>query len=309
MFKALIIGCGNIGSDYDFNNDEVTTHAKAFSISKNIEFSVADLNKEKAKKVAARYNIPFYTSLNRDTLSRFDIISVCTNTQFHFEYLKTLLSLREKLVICEKPIVSSLSEISQLKKMKPNPNGILVNYIRRFQPGFKILKKRLTRLLQQEIIHRIIIRYQRGILNNGSHALDILSFLLDSEIDFKKFQLISKEYDVFEYDPTITANFLLKKVPVMLVGYTGLSYSIFEIDIYLGSWKICIEDSGDTIRYFKAKKGELSELEVLKQQDVMKNYMIPVVDQAIKCLKKKEQTNFNSALKINEQILKLISKI
>jgi len=49
-YSALIIGCGNIGALYDLNVPEkVWTHAKAFSTTKDIQFSVADVKIRQAK--------------------------------------------------------------------------------------------------------------------------------------------------------------------------------------------------------------------------------------------------------------------
>ena len=56
MFKALLIGCGNIGAMYDWDNDEVLTHAKAFSKFDEINVDYFDLNNQQASMVADRYN-------------------------------------------------------------------------------------------------------------------------------------------------------------------------------------------------------------------------------------------------------------
>lgn len=45
MYKALILGCGNIGAFYDYDTQEVVTHAKAFSEFDNIDVTVYDTSK------------------------------------------------------------------------------------------------------------------------------------------------------------------------------------------------------------------------------------------------------------------------
>lgn len=306
-YKALVIGCGSIGASYDFKTNEVLTHAKAYSLRKDIAFSVADLDEQKAKKVATKYKVDYNTQLSTEELRIFDILSICTSTQFHYNYLAQISKLPDMpFIICEKPIIGSLKQFASLKKLELDPDKILVNYIRRFQPGFKLLQKRLQKILATEQINNVIIRYQRGILNNGSHALDLLNFLTNEEKPtITGIKIASKIYDVFDYDPTLTGSLLLNNcIPVSLVGFTNISYSIFEIEIYTGSWKILINDSGNTIRYFKNKNGLLTENQQMMQSEVLKDYMVPVISYALNCMTRKKETNFESALLLNHLILK-----
>ena len=46
MFKALLIGCGNIGALYDFDNTQILTHAKGYALHPAFELTVFDINKE-----------------------------------------------------------------------------------------------------------------------------------------------------------------------------------------------------------------------------------------------------------------------
>jgi len=306
-YNALVIGCGNIGAGYDLNTKDVLTHAKAFSLRKNIIFSVADIDEKSAKKVAKKYKIGYRTQLSAEELGTFDLVSICTATQSHYDYLAQLSKLPDMpFIICEKPVIGSLKQFASLKKLQLDPNKILVNYIRRFQPGYRLLQKRLQQILMTDRISHVIVRYQRGILNNGSHALDLLNFLTNETTTIiSDVKIASKTYDAFSYDPTLSGNLLLNSsIPVSLIGFTNVSFSIFELEIYTGSWKISIEESGNTIRYFKNRKGELIEDKRLLQSNVLKDYMIPVVDYAIDCLGNKKETNFESALSLNNIILK-----
>ena len=54
---------------------------------------------------------------------------------------------------------------------------LLVNYMRRYEPGVLFLKKAID---QGEIgdIYKGIVWYSKGLLNNGSHFIDILIYLL-----------------------------------------------------------------------------------------------------------------------------------
>ena len=86
-----------------------------------------------------------------------------------------------------------------------------MNYIRRFQPGFQVLKERIEQILKTDTVSAIHIKYNRGILNNGGHALDLIHFLFSSLNGFNisKVQVCNHVYDAFKDDPTIVATALL----------------------------------------------------------------------------------------------------
>ena len=50
ILNTLLVGLGNIGLNYDYTNKNITTHAKALSLSKNIKFSFAIDKNHKQRK-------------------------------------------------------------------------------------------------------------------------------------------------------------------------------------------------------------------------------------------------------------------
>jgi hypothetical protein len=53
MYKALIIGCGNIGALYDFDTGSIASYAKAFHLDPEIEFDVYDMFRARLLNVIA----------------------------------------------------------------------------------------------------------------------------------------------------------------------------------------------------------------------------------------------------------------
>ncbi|MEO6832321.1 MAG: Gfo/Idh/MocA family oxidoreductase [Chitinophagaceae bacterium] len=306
MYKGLVIGCGSIGAEYDFNNDKIQTHAKAMALHPEISLCVADIDLDKAAQVAKKYDAAYLTVIDDTKLAEFDIVSVCVATKYHFEYLQRLSRLNIPFIICEKPVVSSLAEISALHSLQLDPDRILVNYIRRFQPGFALLKNRLSELLsnKENNIQHLVVRYQRGFLNNCSHALDLLSFLLDTPIKLEHVGILKYEYDAFPTDPTLTLQALFNNIPLSLLGFPNSGYSIFEIDIFTKRNKISITDSGNCVKYFGTNEdGRLVENPALLQENILEDYMKVVMAEALTCLTSQKKTNFASALSLNEQML------
>ena len=63
-----------------------------------------------------------------------DIISICTPTKTHFKILNKSLKLKPKIIICEKPICSSVNEAKKIIRIfKQKKIKVVVNHQRRFE--------------------------------------------------------------------------------------------------------------------------------------------------------------------------------
>lgn len=307
--KALVLGCGNIGAGYDLHQKKVIhTHAKAFSKYKNIELAVADENKKKAIAVGKQYHTQVI-DLDKINFEEFSIVSIATPTSTHFQYLNQLLNLNTPVIICEKPIATTLGELSSLKqKYSRSKSKVLVNYMRSFLPGSAILKKRIGKILKKEHLSQVFIRYNRGLLNNGTHAVDLLEFLFNARFNFEKFTADSVLAGAFEGDPTIIGKCRFGNA---LVHFEGKAEPIFEIEYLFNTSKIVVEDRGDTIRYFQSKKKNTFEEDIrMRQTNLLKTYMKPVIARALQLHRnRKEKDNFLQTLNLNTRTIKLIQKI
>jgi predicted dehydrogenase len=286
MYKSLIIGCGNIGALYDLNNDKVLTHVKAFTQNGGFEVSVFDEDKALVEKIAKKYNVVSITHIDIDLLKGFDCVSICTPTSTHYKYLSLTFEAKVKVIVCEKPISLLHYEISDLiSKYKESKSSVLVNYIRRFLPAYQELKNFVKELLGSERILHVSIRYQRGFINNCSHALDLLQFLLQKPIILSDFKKNASTADHFENDPTISATANWDGINFSILGLSNVKYSYFEIDIYIENYKIQISEAGNVIDVYKAVGNEkiLPPLELeatLSRTNCVNNYMVFVASQA-----------------------------
>ena len=55
-------------------------------------------------------------------------------------------------------------------------------------------------------VDTIKIDYHRGVLNNLSHAFDIINYF-DFELNFYNVMILNKSFDHFKNDPTVSLNF------------------------------------------------------------------------------------------------------
>lgn len=313
-YAALILGCGNIGALYDLDNhSKVWTHAKAFSRSPEINFSVFDTDKKLVKKIASRYNVEIANKKDLIDFRKFDIVSITTPTPTHFRYLEILLKQKVPVIICEKPVAADMRELNELTKLYKNAHTkVLVNYIRRFQSAYAELQQTIKKLSVKSPCTGINITYQRGLLNNGSHAFDILEFLFKKPFLFKNFALQNIKFDTFFYDPTVSGTCSYNGCPVMILGIEKAVYPIFEIELFFRTEKIVICNSGDELRFYEydTKRKSLQENKTRRRSKILSRYMIPVTGKAIQMLKKKsEHDNFLQAVQLNKRIIKLITEI
>lgn len=312
--RVLIIGCGNIGALYDFNSDSILTHAKAFSRINGVRLSFFDLDFDLAKLISEKYNADYLTEINEVTFSNYDCICICTPTNTHFDFLIKAFKSNVKLVICEKPISLSQTELSLLKDLYcKSQTKILVNYIRRFQPDYLWLKSFVEKLLIDEYLTNISIRYQRGFINNCSHALDIISFITSTDFILKSFQKNNIIFDQFENDPTMSILGNWNETNLSVLGLSNVEFSHFEIDLYFKTYRIEISQSGNIINIYKADvKGRslnsLNKDEQLSRSGCLKNYMEHVISKAIYLFNDSSQKdNFLESVDLNLSMLKILN--
>ncbi|NCI49071.1 Gfo/Idh/MocA family oxidoreductase [Sediminibacterium roseum] len=315
MHKVLVAGCGNIGAMYDWNTDSVLTHAKAFSMQGENEVFFFDIDREQATRVAERYHGQIAPVQNGELkLSGYDVVSVCTPTAQHFPLLKRAMEESVPVIICEKPVSLDAGELVELPQLYAlSESKVLVNYMRRFQPAFKELRSFIDKLTIDEPVTNISIRYQRGFINNCSHALDLLAFLFRQPFIPASFVTARKDFDHFKNDPTLTAYAEWIGANVGIFGLQGIGYGHFEIDLHFKQYKIQFRNAGDVIDIFKApvaENGPLAPLQLqteLSRNGCIHSYMLPVVQKAISLVERGGDDNFLEALQLNTTMLNLLN--
>ncbi|MBV9683748.1 MAG: Gfo/Idh/MocA family oxidoreductase, partial [Solirubrobacterales bacterium] len=81
--------------------------------------ALCDIDAARGKPVAEEHHIPrFVTDLSELLrMDDLDVIDICTPPHLHFEQIQQVLA-SGKHAICEKPLVSSLREIDELKRVE-----------------------------------------------------------------------------------------------------------------------------------------------------------------------------------------------
>lgn len=299
MQTGLILGCGNIAAGYDDPEKGIITHASAYRELK-IKFDVFDTDKSKAAAVSERYGVRSFDSFEQIDLRAYEIVSICTPTDTHHDYLQLLLSDNVPLIVCEKPLSNKITELDNLKSLyEQSASKVIVNYIRRFQPKFNELKESISDILTSQSLHSISIRYCRGFLNNCSHAIDLLEYLFDKSFDTSTLTINNAVFDVFKNDPTLSASGTWMGAGITISGNISPEF-IFEIDINFSDSKLTLRNSGDLVLIDSA--GETKRFE-----GCLHNYMLPVIQHTLG-LNNKNDDNFRGSLELNKRLIEFLAK-
>jgi predicted dehydrogenase len=246
---VLIVGCGNIAGQFDQSrskSDLPYTHAGAYI--RDGRFNLAACVEPDDKRRAdfmADWGVPVGFRMIEDALNshhHFDVISICSPTTCHLHDLEIALRLKPRLIFCEKPLTTSLVESERLvEECRKRDILLAVNYSRRFDPDVWKLRVDMQEGRWGQL-RSIIGCYNKGILNNGSHMLDLLDLLVGP---MEIVQVGKPIYDFFPSDPTI---------PVWLEAANALQihlacghaedYAMFELQLVFSQGALSMEEGG-----------------------------------------------------------------
>jgi len=171
VYRAGVIGCGFIGVE------SPDSHIKAYRDCNRVDLiCVCDTDFDKRYSVYFVERYVGYLEMVKD--KKPDIVSVCTPVETHCQIVCDIAP-HVKAIYCEKPIATTLEEADRMIETCHKHGVILqVNHQRRF------LKAKM--------------RWSRGILSNGTHAIDLMRQMFGEDWQEK----IDLEYvDSMDYPP------------------------------------------------------------------------------------------------------------
>jgi predicted dehydrogenase len=168
--------------------------------------------------------------------------------------LPEILGYNPKLVIAEKPFCNDHEEAEQVVEyynMKNIP--ILVDYIRRFDDAIVVTQEQIIKGELGEIFNCRIL-YNRGLLRDGCHALNIFQYF------FGECKSVCVNKDVFyndlnDYDLSYDVQFEFERCKnVQFTPVDGRKVAVFEIDIVSEKGRFVFVDFGLKMKFFDLKK-------------------------------------------------------
>lgn len=181
---CVIIGLGNIGMGYDYNldaKDAILTHARSFSVHPDFELlGAVDSDLKKCAAFETEYGVRAFSDLD-EAFSNLkpSVVVIATPSNSHYSVAKKITEFYcPKAIVCEKPLDQSLEFAKLLTKMCSKMGiQLYVNYMRRSETGANEIKVMIEEGVIQKPI-KATVWYSKGLLNNGSHMLNLLEYWL-----------------------------------------------------------------------------------------------------------------------------------
>jgi len=152
MVRVAVIGAGFWGRN----------HVRVLSDIEECEVvAVCDVNVERAKIIAQKYNIPFFFPSFDETIKKveLDAVSICTPSTTHAEL--SIKAIKAGLgVLIEKPMASNAYEAAKVLSIaEDNKTPVMVGFIERFNPVVSVAKN----LVEKGEIGEVILSYSKRI--------------------------------------------------------------------------------------------------------------------------------------------------
>jgi len=249
---ALVVGCGRIGGGYNRSREDrmVLTHALAYSRHPSYELrACVEPDDERRDGFSRRWGpVEAYATLDDALRSgiEFDVASVCAPTGEHIRVLGTLLDSRVRAVLAEKPLGGDADAARRIvgayeRAGKP----LAVMYLRRWDSAMQTLRCEIAEG-RYGAFRSGVVAYGRGILNNGSHGIDLLHYVLGKSLSLVSIAGIRE--DGIAGDPSVDA--VLKTDTgerIHFVALDGRDHAAFEVQLYFADAAISIEHAGLTL--------------------------------------------------------------
>ncbi len=239
-----------MGYDFDLSGESaIYTHARAISV--HPEFflvGAVDLSSKLRARFEHRFGVPAFDQVEV-ALKQLqpDLVVIATSSETHADVLaKVLNTCRPKLILCEKPLAYSLDVARAMVEMCEKAGiDLFVNYIRRTDPGAVEIKRRISSG-EISIPVKVNAWYSKGILNNGSHFINLLEMWLG---DISTTTVINpgRLWENRDPEPDFEIQFDLGTV-VFRAAWEE-SFSHYCIELLSRSGRLCYGRGGEAIEW------------------------------------------------------------
>ena len=254
-YNCAVIGLGQIGCEFDekLSSSKPLTHTGIILNNKNSNLiALCDVDTNKLKKYGKKFQI---TNLYSDYNEMFknenlDCVSICTPPNSHYEITKAACSSSVKGIFLEKPISISLEQSKKIIKLCKSKNiKLQIDHQRRFSSFYHKIKSEINNP-KFGSIQSINLHYGAGIINTGTHILDILRFFFGNIKTVKgKFSVnISNRLD----DPNVDGTLIFESgLECTLKSFNVKNFGILECDIIGSKGRFQINLANSTTIYSK----------------------------------------------------------
>jgi predicted dehydrogenase len=246
-YSTIIIGLGQIGMNYDYDlNQEnyILTHAQ--TINTNPTFDLVggiDVSEKNRKRFEEKFDKPSFAEvIDVKSITDLDLAIIAVSTKSHIYTVKKVISfLSPKMILIEKPLSFLFKEAQDIISTCKDKNiPIAVNYIREYEPSHR---KLFDKINNDELGFplKTVCWYSKGIINNGSHFIQLLSNFMGEVNDIK---IINNGRKWNNIDPEPTLEIIYEKGRSYFIPVEEENYSLFEMEIVGPKGKIKYYNGG-----------------------------------------------------------------
>ncbi len=251
LLNVLVVGCGNIAGGFDADRAASLpplTHAGAFSSHGAFQITACvEPDTSRRQAFMQRWGVAQgFDDLSAVAAARlrghFDVISLCSPTLAHAQHIETALALQPRLIFCEKPVTPTVVQTAALVARCARAGvPLAVNHSRRWAPDVRRLAAEL-RSGVWGVVRSAVGTYNKGVLNNGSHLVDLLHQLLGPMALLQAGVAVA---DFWPDDPTVPAMLQTESgVPVHLTTAHAGDAAVFELQLVCEKGVITMQDGG-----------------------------------------------------------------
>lgn len=293
-YRAAVVGLGRIGQEYDYDapldvGGSILTHARAFALHPGFKLVAGvDPSSTQRQRFIAKYGCPAYaTQAEMLAAENPEIVAVCSPAAGRAPLLREALASRPKAVIAEKPLAVDVASgrdiVDHALRQKCM---LLVNFIRRFEPGANRLRSMVA---QGELgaIFKVVAWYSNGLRNNASHLVDLLRFIL-GESGSSRVLRRGAQADGADVEPDFTIEF--GATPAYILAARERCYSLFEFELLGEKGRARYASGGSLIRVERAGEDPLFpgfralEDKPVRIESELQRYQWHVVESLHRCL-------------------------
>lgn len=242
-YRAAVIGAGQMGAGKD---PGFISHASAFKQHPHYELvGICDPHLAALRSAEKHWQVQGYQEIAPLLeAAQPDIISICSPDDYHAKHLTLIAAYGPKAIILEKPANINYSLVESLQAQK---SLVAVNYTRRYLPIYHQLRT----LLSEQIIRAISIRYAKGLIHNGSHAIDLIRLLVG---EITQYHILSVHDDYLATDPSVSLHLQTKQCSnIILQALNQQDYVHFEVDIFTNTHRYHIHSDHQILSIYSVK--------------------------------------------------------
>lgn len=254
-FSSVVLGLGQIGQGYDYDHPDdslILTHATGFAYHEAYELVAAvDPDRVKRERFEKKFGQPAYPDVQTLlTQHQPEVLSIAVTTPLHYQVFQEVIHCQPRAVLCEKPIATCVKDAKCMVALaEENKCALLLNYIRRFEPGVLALKQVIQeRQLGQ--IYKGTVWYGKGLLNNGSHFVDLLRFLLGDVVEI---QILNRGRKWDDQDPEPDVCIRFGETAIFFLSAREEYFSVGDMELIGTQGKIRYAEGGTIIELRKTE--------------------------------------------------------